>query len=80
MMPPWMGKTYDDLWFTDDRTSVEAMRQVARENGIGLADTARRWEHACREGIPYMTWLWNGINHPDNDGHELFVRDLMSYF
>jgi dUTP pyrophosphatase len=27
-----------------------------------------------------MTWLWNGINHPDNDGHGLLVRDLMSYF
>ncbi len=80
MMPPWMGKTYDDLWFTDDRTSVAAMRQIARENGLGLADTARRWEHACQEGLPYMTWLWNGINHPDNPGHELFVRDLLSYF
>jgi hypothetical protein len=80
VMPPWMGKSYDDMWWTDDRACVEAMRQEARDNGLGLADTSKRWEHACREGLPYMTWEWNGINHPDNPGHDLFVRDLMSYF
>lgn len=80
VMPPWMGWTYDDMWGRDNRPAVELMRQVARETGAGLADASRRWEHLCQEGLPYVTLLWNGINHPDNRGHELFVRELMTFF
>jgi len=80
VMPPWMGWTYEDMWGRDNRAAVELMRQVARETNVGLADVARRWEHLCQEGLPYVTLLWNGINHPDNRGHELFVRELMTFF
>lgn len=80
VMPPWMGWTYEDMWGRDNRQAVELMRQVARETGVGLADVSRRWDHLCQEGLPYITLLWNGINHPDNRGHELFVRELMTFF
>lgn len=65
---------------TETREAVRWMKMAARENGAALADTSRRWEHLESEGIPYMTLLWNGINHPNDAGHELFVRDLMNLF
>ncbi|MCX7600283.1 MAG: SGNH/GDSL hydrolase family protein [Armatimonadetes bacterium] len=80
VMPPWMGWTYEDMWRLDNREAVELMRQVARETGAGLADVSRRWDHLCQEGPSCVTLLWNGINHPDNRGHELFVRELMTFF
>lgn len=79
-MPPWMGMSYADQWGRDRRPAVEAMRKVAADLSVGLADTSRRWEHLAQEGLPYVTLLWNGINHPDNRGHWLFVQDLMTYF
>ena len=62
------------------RPAVFTLRSIAAENHIGLADTSRRWAHLEQEGIPYVAYLYNGINHPDDRGHELFVRDLMSFF
>lgn len=62
------------------RPGVQVMRDAAEEHGAALADTSRRWEHLAIEGLPYMTLLYNGINHPDDRGHELFVLDLMNLF
>lgn len=54
--------------------------RVAPELGVGLAHASRRWEHLAAGGIPCVTLLFNGINHPDNRGHDLFVRGLMTFF
>ena len=45
-----------------------------------LADATARWEHLWKEGIPYVTLLRNGINHPDDRGHALFADELMGCF
>jgi lysophospholipase L1-like esterase len=79
-MPPWMGMSYADLWGRDKRENVARMRALAREMNVALADVSLRWEHLAQEGLPYVTLLWNGINHPDNRGHDLFVRELMTFF
>jgi lysophospholipase L1-like esterase len=80
VMPPWMGGTYESMWWTDNRAAIQVMREVAQEKGAGIADTTHRWEHLCLEGLPYITLLWNGINHPDNRGHDLFTADLLTFF
>jgi lysophospholipase L1-like esterase len=79
-MPPWMGMSYADMWGRDKRDNVAKMRAIAREMNVALADVSLRWEHLAQEGLPYITLLWNGINHPDNRGHDLFVRELMTFF
>jgi len=52
---------------------------MAPTNKVGLADAARRWEHLWIEGQPYITWLYNAINHPDDRGHRLFVEELQKF-
>lgn len=64
----------------ETRHTVDVLRAIAAEKKTGLADTSRRWEHLEQEGIPYICYLENGINHPDDRGHELFVKDLLTFF
>lgn len=68
VMPEWMGSF---------GASVEAMRVAARENRAALADTAIIWANLSKVGIPYETLLANGINHPNDLGHEFFAATLM---
>lgn len=64
----------------ETRETVQLLRKVAEENQVGVADTSRRWAHLEAEGIPYGVLLVNGINHPNDYGHELFVKDLLTFF
>ncbi|MGI8904980.1 MAG: GDSL-type esterase/lipase family protein [Candidatus Sumerlaeaceae bacterium] len=78
VMPVWMGKTYPRGGET--RPDVFTLKSIAAEHGIGLADASRRWAHLDAEGVPYVAYLMNGINHPDDRGHALFVEELMTLF
>ncbi len=64
----------------ETRPQVAELKKLAAQNGVALADTSLRWAHLDIEGIPYVTLLYNGINHPNDFGHELFVKDLMNLF
>jgi lysophospholipase L1-like esterase len=68
VMPEWMGN-FDK--------SIAAMRQAASDNKVALADTTYIWENLRSLGIPYETLEANGINHPNNLGHEFFAECLM---
>jgi hypothetical protein len=65
---------------TDNRPYVQFLREVSRKDHLALADAAARWQHLWKEGIPYITLLNNGINHPDDRGHQIFVEELMKCF
>jgi len=78
VMPQWMG--HEHPRGKETRPTIPLLRKIADEHHVGLADTSRRWEHLEEEGLPYTTLLVNGINHPDDRGHEMFVKDLMSFF
>jgi lysophospholipase L1-like esterase len=78
VMSEWMG--HEHPRGKETRPTIELLRKIAEEHHVGLADTSRRWEHLEVEGLPYVTLLVNGINHPDDRGHEMFVKDLMSFF
>ncbi|HOX39385.1 MAG TPA: GDSL-type esterase/lipase family protein [Candidatus Brocadiia bacterium] len=77
-MPSWMG--FADLRQPENRKYVLGVRDFAQKRGIALADASARWEHLWKEGIPYITLLQNGINHPDDRGHALFADELMKCF
>ena len=64
----------------EKRPYVFALRDFATQNQLGLADASARWAHLWREGIPYVTYLHNGINHPDDRGHAIFADELMKNF
>jgi lysophospholipase L1-like esterase len=76
--PDMMGTT--DLRTGETRAAVGFLKEFAAENNVGLADASRRWAHLWQEGLPYMTLLNNGINHPDDRGHWLFVQELQEFF
>ncbi|NQT16567.1 MAG: sulfatase-like hydrolase/transferase [Planctomycetes bacterium] len=64
----------------DRRPYVHAMRAFADRRDLAVADTSSRWAHLWKEGLPYVTLLRNGINHPDDRGHALFADELMRCF
>jgi lysophospholipase L1-like esterase len=78
VMPPRMG--LKSLREPDRRPYVLALRRFAHQRGVALADASARWEHLWKEGLPYVTLLPNGINHPDDRGHALFAEELMKCF
>lgn len=59
------------------RAYVKALKKFAKQNNAALADASARWEHLHKEGIPYITYLRNAINHPDDRGHLLYAEELM---
>ncbi|MCC6368657.1 MAG: SGNH/GDSL hydrolase family protein [Bryobacterales bacterium] len=75
---PMMG--FHTLRDKDARPYVLALREFASRHHIALADASARWEHLWKEGIPYITLLNNGINHPDDRGHLLFAEELIKCF
>lgn len=77
-MPAMMG--FRSLREPERRPYVLALREFADSRGLALADASARWEHLAKEGIPYVTLLRNGINHPDDRGHAIFADELMRCF
>jgi lysophospholipase L1-like esterase len=69
--PEWMGNF---------ETARAALKEIAAEEKVGLADASARWGALREQGIPYETLLVNCINHPDDRGHRIFVDALMELF
>ncbi len=78
VMPSWMSKRHSRG--PETRANCKALRALATEQKVGLADAAWRWERLELAGIPYEILLKNGINHPDDRGHAIFVEELMRLF
>lgn len=76
--PEMMG--FNTLREPEKRPYVLALREYAEKHNLALADASARWEHLWKEGLPYVTLLRNGINHPDDRGHALFADELMRCF
>jgi len=47
---------------------------------IAVADSSTRWEHLQYQGIPFCTLNVNGINHPNNKGHQLLADGVIALF
>ena len=78
VMPSWMNS--DTIRLTENRPAYFELAKIAKGRGVGFADTSRRWGHLQFEGVPYISLMANGINHPDARGHRLFVEELMQFF
>lgn len=78
--PSWMGLENAKDCSADPRPLVAFLRTFARENGIALADASAKYAELTSRGIPYMSFMTNGINHPDSRGMKLFCLALMELF
>lgn len=61
-------------------TRCEAIREVAREENVCLADVRKVWDMARNAGCPWEELLANRINHPSVEGHEVYAKVLMKLF
>jgi len=64
----------------EKRSYVLNLRAFAETHNLALADASSRWGHLWKEGIPYVTLLRNGINHPEDRGHAIFADEMMKCF
>jgi hypothetical protein len=69
--------TVEDLFQPDPRPYVAMLRAWADRHGFGIADASARWDQLAGVGLPFTTLLANGINHPDDRGHQIFVEELL---
>ena len=59
---------------------VKAIRRVAKEKDVCLADVYKIWETYAEKGYPLKEQLANGINHPSIVGHTVYAKALMKLF
>lgn len=59
---------------------VEAIRELAAEEQVCLADVRAVWDAAKEAGCPWEELLANKINHPSVEGHEVYAKVLMKLF
>ncbi len=76
---PGMMK-FKSLREPESRQYVKDLKAFAGAKQLGLADASARWEHLAAEGVPYVVYLRNSINHPDDRGHRLFAEELLKNF
>ena len=59
---------------------AQAIREVAVEENVCLADVYQIWETARERGCPWEELLANGFSHPGVEGHEVYAIALMKLF
>jgi lysophospholipase L1-like esterase len=67
----------------DDGTVTEfirAIRAVAREKDVALADVHAVFQGAIRMGAAPADLLSNRVSHPTRAGHEVYVNALIEFF
>ena len=58
---------------------AEQVRKLAKENGVALADSLAAFKAAASSGTK-MEALMSQPNHPNRQGHDLIVGELMKWF
>ncbi len=59
---------------------AEAIRELASEEQVCLADVRAVWDTAKEAGCPWEELLANKINHPSAEGHAVYAKVLMKLF
>lgn len=59
---------------------VRAVRAVARERDVGLADVHAVYNGWIRAGAAPADLLSNRVSHPTREGHEIFASALIEFF
>ncbi len=75
-----MTLRWGDLkWTTELPKHADQVRRLAKEYGIGLADSHAAFQQYIDQGGE-VTDLLSHINHPNQLGHQLVVRELLRWF
>ena len=55
---------------------VEALKQVAEEKHVPVADVYAEWKTLATKGVDTTALLCNGMNHPNAEMHKVFADKL----
>ena len=79
LTPSWDQSVHPEQ--PDDPLSRHAaqVRDLAKSNGVGLADTFQAFLDAKVKGIEVSS-LMSQVNHPNRRGHELILKGLLPWF
>ena len=58
---------------------AEQIRALAKEYGVGLADSLAGFKEAIKNGAK-LEELMSQVNHPNRKGHEIVVGELVKWF
>ena len=59
---------------------VDAMRKVAKEMDVPVADAYAEWKALEKKGVDTTAMLVNGMNHPTAEAHKIFADKLYELF
>jgi hypothetical protein len=58
---------------------AKQIRELAKEYGVGMADSYAAFERYLKEGGK-LDEIMSQVNHPNRKGHELVVKELLHWF
>ncbi len=76
----FMGFAPGDPGGSESRPYVAALKAFAANEEIPVADASAIWGDMKRQGLPYVSLLSNGINHPNGAGLRLYAEALKMLF
>lgn len=59
---------------------ADAVRALGKSHQLCVVDNFTAWANLEKRGIPYMSLLDSGINHPSGEAHEIFLNGLKQAF
>ncbi len=80
ILPSWMGTDTQKGFDDDPRPYTQFLYELEKDGYFVLADAAKLYGHLYREGIPYLVYMVNNINHPDKRGIDLYLEALSALF
>jgi acyl-CoA thioesterase I len=69
----------EPMWALELPLHAEQVRRLAKEYGVGLADSWAAFEQYLQNG-GHVLDLLSHINHPNRLGHQLVTRELLRWF
>lgn len=77
----WPGKLgISNVRDPDPRPYTRLLKKFTADSNCALADVSSRWAQTWKQGVPYSTYLKNGINHPDDRGHAMMASEIIRCF
>jgi lysophospholipase L1-like esterase len=55
-----------------------SVRELGQDMNLCVVDNFQAWANLKKRGIPYMSLLDSGINHPNGQAHEIFFNGIRS--
>jgi lysophospholipase L1-like esterase len=58
---------------------ADQIRLLAKRFNIGLVDSLAAFDNKIKDGMKIQELLSNGYNHPNREGHEIVVKELLEW-